>query len=236
MKTSLVLLLSFFTTLSFAARFSNQYCEFELPSDWQCALEGSEWVCQSTNKDRKKEAIIILVAKTIGPGDSRSEYMTYLKQKKTYQLPGGRTQVSEPKYTRMQNINEHQWVDSLHLASEIPGFYTRYLATTKVDLGIAVTFSVSKDRYTVYKDIFDKIIASLKVFRKKALDTSQLAKLSKSKNLIDEATFVPDMNDSDLAINQRGAKKSAEGEDMTFYLILAGALLVFFFLRKKRKK
>ena len=27
-----------------AKRFANQYTEFELPSGWECALEGTEWV------------------------------------------------------------------------------------------------------------------------------------------------------------------------------------------------
>ena len=51
---------------AFARKFTSQYCEFELPSGWDCALEGTEWVCQSSNKDRKKEAIIILAAKIRG--------------------------------------------------------------------------------------------------------------------------------------------------------------------------
>ena len=42
---------------TFAKKFSNGYIEFELPPKWQCVIEGSEWVCQSENADRKKEAI-----------------------------------------------------------------------------------------------------------------------------------------------------------------------------------
>jgi len=48
------------TVTAHAKLFTSQYCEFELPPGWECALEGTEWVCQSTNKDRQKEAIIIL--------------------------------------------------------------------------------------------------------------------------------------------------------------------------------
>ena len=54
----------------YAKSFTSQYCEFELPPGWECALEGTEWVCQSSNKDRKKEAIIILAAKIRGSQDS----------------------------------------------------------------------------------------------------------------------------------------------------------------------
>ena len=90
--------------------------------------------------------------------------MSYLKQRKTFTLPGGRTQVSEPKTAKMNNVNNHRWVDSLHLASEVPGFYTRYLATVKEDLGVAVTFSVAKDFYASYQPVFDKNRSNSKGF------------------------------------------------------------------------
>ena len=155
--TSFILCCVLLTPTAFAKRFASQYCEFELPNGWECALEGSEWVCQSTNKDRQKEAIIILAAKVRGSQDSLGEYQDYLNQTKTFQLPGGKTQVSEPKSTEISEINGHRWVDSLHLASEVPGFYTRYLATVKADIGVAVTFSVAKDQYDAYKGVFDAV-------------------------------------------------------------------------------
>src|SRR5690606_11318861 len=157
-----------------AKRFESKYCEFELPSGWECALEGSEYVCQSENADRKKESIIILAAKIRGEQDSLDEYMAYLKKTKEYNLPGGKKQVSEPKSTKVSRINNHQWVDALHLASEVPGFYTRYLATVKEDLGVAVTFSVSKDLYTEYQPIMDKLVSTLRVFRQKKAELANL--------------------------------------------------------------
>lgn len=158
-----------------AKKFASQYCEFELPPNWECGLEGTEWVCQSLNKDRQKEAIIILAAKIRGEEDSLDGYMAYLKRTKTFKLPGGKTQVSEPKYSETKTINNHQWVDSLHLASEVPGFYTRYLATVKEDLGVAVTLSVSKDHYSSYQSMFDNIVSTLRVFRKKDFSTDKFA-------------------------------------------------------------
>ena len=136
MKKIIFLLMFFISSSVFAKRFANQYCEFELPMGWACSLEGSEWVCQADGEDeetkkRKREAIIILAAKVRGPQDSMDEYKKYLEQAKSYNLPGGRVQTSDPKYVKLVNINDQQWIDSLHLASEVPGFYTRYLATTK---------------------------------------------------------------------------------------------------------
>jgi hypothetical protein len=173
-KLSIAMTLFLFSFGVQAKTFSNQYCQFELPAGWQCGIEGSEWVCQSENKDRKKEAIIILAAKYRGPQDTLAEYQKYLKDTKTYTLPGGKVQRSEPKYASLKKINAHQWVDALHLASEVPGFYTRYLATVKEDLGVAVTFSVTKDLYSAYQPIFDNVIATLKVFRQKKQNLSNI--------------------------------------------------------------
>lgn len=221
-----------------AKRFSSQYCEFELPLGWECALEGTEWVCQSENKDRQKEAIIILAAKIRGEQDSLDAYMSYLKNNKTFTLPGGKTQVSEPKYTNMKEINGHRWVDSLHLASEVPGFYTRYLATVKEDLGVAVTFSVGKDFHSSYQGIFDRVVDTLRVFRQAGADHSKMHIAGQDKDLLGgNDDFIPDGGDK-FDINQAKGKGKVQGLGTTELglLGLLAAIVVFIFLKKKKKK
>jgi hypothetical protein len=232
-------LLSALSTTVMAKRFSSKYCEFELPAGWECALEGSEYVCQSENADRKKESIIILAAKIRGEQDNLDEYMAYLKKTKEYNLPGGKKQISEPKNTKLTRINDQQWVDALHLASEVPGFYTRYLATVKEDLGVAVTFSVSKDLYSAYQPIMDQMVATLRVFRQKKADLASLrsGKGSEDPNFAD-STFNPNAA-MDLQANK--TKKRADGGDGgNDMIILVGALVVgaviLGVLRGKKKK
>jgi hypothetical protein len=221
-----------------AKTFANQYTQFELPPGWQCAIEGSEWVCQSENKDRKKEAIIILAAKIRGENDSLAAYQAYLKKDKAYQLPGGKFQKSEPKYTKLAVINKQQWADALHLASEVPGFYTRYLATVKEDLGVAVTFSVTKDMYNVYQGIFDNVVATLRVFRQKkaTLADSKLTNRGNNDANFDDAVFVD--SGENFNIGQAKAKKGGSGDsDDNSMLILLGLLgLVIFIVMKLKKK
>jgi hypothetical protein len=149
-----------------AARFANQFVEFELPARWQCNLEGAEWVCQSTDEMRKRDAIIVLAAKLKGDQDSVDQYLNYLKAPKIYQSVQGKTVKSEAKYAKTVQLNEHTWVDSLHLESELPGFYTRYLATVKQDIGVLVTFSVNKEKYNDYLSDAEAMVNTLKVFRK----------------------------------------------------------------------
>lgn len=238
--TVVVLLFSF--QASFAKTFTSQYCEFELPLGWKCALEGTEWVCQSENEDRQKEAIIILAAKIRGDRDSLDEYQAYLKDTKTFVLPGGKTQVSEPKNVDTLTTNEgHTWVDALHLASEVPGFYTRYLATVKEDLGVAVTFSVAQDHYDEYQPIFDKIIESLKVFRKSSSNSNyELAERDEDLDVegLESGSFIPDEGRKYDISNQENRKGGGLGADagtgLLLFILLAGAGIVVYKLRKKK--
>lgn len=225
------------STSVFAKTFTSQFSEFELPNGWDCALEGSEWVCQSDNKDRKKEAIIILAAKYRGEQDSLDQYQAYLKTPKTFSLPGGKTQVSEAKAVSVREINGQRWVDSLHLASEVPGFYTRYLATVKDSLGIAVTFSVAKDHYDSYQDIFEKIIATLKVFDQKNAAGGTWKPKGQEGDLIGDGTYIPDQNTNpDIGMQKKGKGGSGDEETTTIIGIIAVAAIAFFLLKMRKKK
>lgn len=233
----LVVLSLCMTTNVFAKTFSSQFSEFELPNGWDCALEGSEWVCQSENKDRKKEAIIILAAKYRGEQDSLDQYQAYLKAPKSFALPGGKTQISEAKAVSVREINGQRWVDALHLASEVPGFYTRYLATVKDSLGIAVTFSVAKDHYNSYQDIFEKIIATLKVFDQKGAQGGTWKPKGAEGDLIGDGTYIPDSGqNADISMQKKNKGDSGGEETTTIIAIIVVAAIAFFLIKARKKK
>ncbi len=233
----IVFSLCLMTSNVFAKTFSSQFSEFELPNGWDCALEGSEWVCQSENKDRKKEAIIILAAKYRGEQDSLDQYQAYLKAAKSFSLPGGKTQISEAKSVAVREINGQRWVDALHLASEVPGFYTRYLATVKDSLGIAVTFSVAKDHYDSYQDIFEKIIATLKVFDQKAAQGEKWKAKGTEGDLIGEGTIIGDTGtQADITMQKKGKGDSGGDETTTILIVVAVAAVAFFLIKARKKK
>lgn len=165
-KTLAALCVALASSNAWAAKFANQFTEFELPPQWQCNLEGAEWVCQSTNESKKRDAIIVLAAKLKGDQDSLDQYLSYLKAAKTFTSVQGKPVKSEPRYAKTVNLNGHPWVDALHLESEIPGFYTRYLATVKQDIGVLVTYSINKNKYQQYLSEFENMVKTLKVFRK----------------------------------------------------------------------
>ncbi len=147
-----------------ATVFRNAYVSFEMPDNWKCVLEQTEWVCRSEDAGQSKEAIIILTAKEVGPMDSLDAYSNHLNtpQQVTYRNTGTTTSriVYPPKKWQ---INDQTWVDGLHLGSEVPSYFTRYLATIKNKIAVLVTFSAHRNKYTDYSSAFFKAVQSLKV-------------------------------------------------------------------------
>lgn len=165
----MILVLVLISSSSWAAIFRNSYVSFELPPKWKCLLEETEWVCRSTLTKQSKEAIIILTAKEIGPKDSFRQYKAHLSQPKTNVTSRGTRIRSRVFHAKPVRISNHLWIDGLHLASETPRYYTRYLATIKDKIAILVTFSAHKLHYTRYSNDFFRAIKSLKVTASKRL-------------------------------------------------------------------
>ena len=149
-------------------------------------------------------------------------------------------QKSAPKYAKSTSINGHTWIDALHLASEVPGFYTRYLATVKADIGVAVTFSVTKSLYSAYQGMFDKVIATLRVFRQQNTNLAKLnlkrGKGSGSSDNFEDTTFVSDDEAFDIGAAQSKKKKSEGGgsEDLIIFGVI-GAVIAFVLFKLKKK-
>ncbi len=223
--------------VSFAGKFANQFSEFELPPQWQCNLEGAEWVCQSTNEAKKRDAIIVLAAKLKGDQDSLDQYLTYLKAAKTFTSAQGKSVKSEAKYAKTSNINGQAWVDALHMESEIPGFYTRYLATVKQDIGVLITYSINKTKYQTYLDDFENMVKTLKVFRK----AGGINVAPAAGNLFQNAQIPASVGSDTVfptAAVQGGSesKPAAPQQKLPIPLILIALAAVGFFIWKKRQK
>ncbi len=229
---------------AFAEKFANQFTEFELPPSWACQLEGAEWVCQSTNELKKKEAIIVLAAKLKGDADSIDQYLKYLNSVKTFTAPNGKPMKSNPRKTTTTNLNGQIWADSLHLESEIPGFFTRYLATVKDDIAVLITYSVAKEKYQSYVPEFENMVRTLKVFRKPgglipAPDTPPVPVAGTGAGVEPIAPPLPNAQVDVPEIDKPAAPKkspiAALLEDPTLMLAVAALALIGFFIFKKRK-
>lgn len=159
------LLIVFFTLFhgfsTEAKTFTNAYISFNMPDTWNCTLEQTEWVCRSTKTDESKEAIIILTAKEVGPTDSYANYRQHLNNPIAARAGSSSQIVYSSKETKISN---QDWLDGLHMGSEVPNYYTRYVATIKDSkIAILITFSAHKNFYPKYSQLFFDAISSLKV-------------------------------------------------------------------------
>ena len=163
---ALVLALLVVPQMSGAKTIRTSYVSFEIPDKWDCALETTEWVCRTgsvTPGVDSREAIIIFTAKEVGPQDSLPLYAEHLKLQRTIPSRTGAPMQSQVIKVEQKNIAGQPWVDGMHLSSEVPNYYTRYLATTKDRIGIVVTFSAHKLHYTKYTGDFFRAVESLRV-------------------------------------------------------------------------
>jgi hypothetical protein len=230
MKILILCLAFLFPLSSHAKTFANQFIEFQLPDKWECQLDGTEWVCQSTDEQKKRDAIIVLAAKIKKPGmDELPVYKAHLEKPQQYQSLSGEAITSEPKYVKDMDISGHPWIDSLHLQSEIPDFYTRYLATVEADLGILVTFSVRKDKYDEYGPDIDAMVKSMRAFRKAGNPNDPPPGFPKEPN--EGGVIFPG--------NPPKGPKNSGGEEagaLALLLLLAGGGGGFFWWKKRQKK
>ncbi len=156
--------------LSFGKEFVAPFIRFALPPGWDCSLEGTEWVCQSDNPKVRREAIIISAAKPKSNEDTLENFFQHLGKTKKKKDLSGNEYETEIKFTKQKQINGVQWVDSLHYGSEIPGFFTRYLATVHKNLAILITYSIAKNRYKDYNQDFNNMIQTLQPIDPKDMD------------------------------------------------------------------
>lgn len=163
----LFLMLAVLPIPSYATLFQNSYVSFELPPNWTCKLDGTEWVCVSKFEKQAKEAIIILTAKEVGPTDSLQAYQSYLMTPKSIPDKTGKMTTSKVMPVQQRLIANHPWIDGMHKGSEIGSYFTRYLATVKERLAILVTFSAHSDHYTKYSSDFLQAVESLRVIAAK---------------------------------------------------------------------
>jgi hypothetical protein len=215
-----------------ATVFRNAYISFEMPETWKCNLEQTEWVCRSEQSKESKEAIIILTAKEVGPTDSFPLYEAHLNNPIASNIKGA-SQLSKVEYkTKTVLINDQNWLDSLHMGSEVPNYFTRYLATIKDRIAILVTFSAHKQFYTKYSQDFFKAVMSLRVIATKNLNSRpELGPIRPGGDTLGGhigSAMPPDMYQAE----PKGKGKSK--------LFLVGALIltalgVFVFLKSRKK-
>ena len=233
-----VALLFVFCGSAHAKLFRNAYVSFDLPPNWNCKLEGSEWVCENDFAAKTKEAIIILTAKEVGAADTLPSYLAHLQVPRN--LPGRNGQPIKSQIINVKErmITNFMWIDGLQLGSEVGPYFTRYLATIKDRIAILVTFSAHKEHYTKYSGDFIKAIESLRVVATKDTLASHQGSLAGAAGGATDAGqlggALPGGGDMALPLEAApGTAKGGLGQVLGFAFICL-AIGVYVFLRKKK--
>ena len=170
MKNFFVFFVFAFFQLSVEAKlWGNSYVSFEIPETWECKSFGTDWVCHTSLKKEKLEALITSTAKLAGPGDSLEQYQAYLEKEKTWSnIKEERITSQKLTPTEKVFINNFPWITSTHKNSEIKNYISRYVITvccenSSTKLGILVVLSAHQNHFTKYSSDFIKAVNSLRV-------------------------------------------------------------------------
>jgi hypothetical protein len=221
------------STLVQAKVFRNAYIAFEMPDDWNCTLEQTEWVCRSGKLPDMKEAIIILTAKEVGPTDSFPMYESHLNAPIAANAQPAATQSKMIYKAKYVQINNQQWLDGLHLGSEVPNYFTRYMATIKSKIAVLVTFSAHEKFYAKYSTMFHNAIMSMRVIASANISSRpEMGPLRPGSETIGQT--INSAMPADM-YSDKGEKKGGNGTLFLGILLILGAGLGYYMYSKKKK-
>jgi hypothetical protein len=167
MKLESLLLCLFLTLLAIDGRaeiFRNSYMSFELPANWECDLEVTEWVCGDKNYGDKRSAIIIMTAKVVGPTDRLDLYEDHLSTPRPLVDRDGNSlgRSSRVEFVKQERINDVDWIHGRQFESEVPNYYTDYFVGIQEGIAILVTFSAHE---SVFDSAYAQFFPSMSTIR-----------------------------------------------------------------------
>lgn len=162
-KSGLLLaLVALFVVAKSASALETAYVSFDHPEGWRCELSQGVWICQNSTEPDRRESVVLSIATMATEWDTLDNYVKYLSEPRTLKEENGKTIRSKVTYARKRNINGVMWVDSLQHNSELPGFWSRYVATVQNKLAILITYIVSDENYSRLAPQFERMVSSLK--------------------------------------------------------------------------
>jgi hypothetical protein len=232
LSLALVGLSLFSATSAFAKTFQNSYVRFEIPENWHCGQENLAWVCSPVSSKDAREALIVVTAKVAGPEDNLDAYERHLKKPKTLATRGAKTgSFSTVLSTNHRTINGVNWVEAVHLGSEVPEFHTEYLAVVKENLAILISLSADNEQLGKYEQIFKKAVNSLHVDLAKAAPEIAKAQGAAGPNVVNQ-NAAPQAK-SDVAATATDTTTHARNRKSMSLLVGVLALLVIGLVARK---
>ncbi len=160
-------LLVLFPTFLFANQWGTEYLKFELSETWKCQTDENQYICYPADASKRKEALIVVAAKIEDTKEDKLEkYYDYLKKPKEIKTPSGQAITSKVHLIKYITVNDTKWIDALHESSEVPDYYTRYLATIQSGIVIVLAYSTSIEKNILYIKDLRNMVQTLKVTAK----------------------------------------------------------------------
>ncbi len=246
-KHFLIIFFIFISGLSLEAKvFKNSYIQFSLPPQWDCELKDTAWICRfeipkgcqknsstpicTEALKKSKEAIIILAAKEASAIDTFETYLKNLTEPRKITSRKGSSTQSAVIHAKSVKIQKEPWVDGMHMSSELPHYYTRYLASIKGKIAVLVTFSAHKNHYTQYSTPFFNTIKTLRVI------SSQIDKVDKKElgpMVLSYPIDIPDELFDGMNIEQESTNDTTSTILFTLAILLTGLGLFIWFKSRK---
>jgi hypothetical protein len=140
--------------------------QMDLAEGWSCSQDGIAWTCVPDAPEEQKSAVAIFAMKYRNVDDTPEAFAEHLRSPQPIQMRDGSMRPSTVKYVKSSRIGGYDWVDSLHLGSEIGDYYTHYLATVTSHIAILVSFSAYKDDFDRYNPQLEQMISSLVIYQR----------------------------------------------------------------------
>ena len=216
-----------------AKTFRTQFIKIDLPANWSCTQEELDWVCQPDDLSKRSEAIIAIVTKAMNAvDDNMPKYQSILSTPRDMRDLLGNSYKSEVRFVRPHRIRDQDWMDGLSFGSEIPGFYTRYLASVKDKVAGLVSFSIGESVYTKWAPELDQMVESLEIHFDEAAFNELMSKSGSlfSPKLGKGGRFAPKVDDA----KQKAPETGTDYATIFGVIVLIGAVGYYVYAKKKK--
>ena len=147
------------------SKFRTPSFEMDLARGWTCKLDGTEYVCLPAGKP-PHDAIAVIATKYRSKIDTLDAYEKHIATPQPVvgdERPG---RLSTVRFVHRRRIGGYEWVEGLQFGSELPTYYTYYLATVTSHIGMLVTFSAAASVYQQRRAVLQQMLESLVVYQR----------------------------------------------------------------------
>lgn len=160
-----------------ASAYETEHLRIQIPNNWSCSKSTIHHVCKPQTS-KPNPMVLILSGSKAPQTENLANVSQLISSPKTLPNSSGSPTQSKVYYSKPININNIKWFNSLHYASELPNYFTRYLATYKNGYTHIASLSVHKDYFSKNNTELNSILQSITLKPKLVANTQSSNPLS----------------------------------------------------------